>query len=63
MISFKIYYEVTSWSMFTNKNKIKNETMKIKYDDKQIACVVSTRVRSGLVYGLSWIGLAAPTTP
>ncbi|GMN25480.1 hypothetical protein TIFTF001_040714 [Ficus carica] len=25
--------------------------------------VVSTRVRSGLVHGLSWTGLAAPTTP
>ncbi|GMN64288.1 hypothetical protein TIFTF001_033361 [Ficus carica] len=25
--------------------------------------VVSTRVRSGLVHGLSWAGLAAPTTP
>ncbi|GMN62415.1 hypothetical protein TIFTF001_031498 [Ficus carica] len=25
--------------------------------------VVSTRFRSGLVHGLSWTGLAAPTTP
>ncbi|GMN70477.1 hypothetical protein TIFTF001_039521 [Ficus carica] len=25
--------------------------------------VVSTRVRSGLVHGLSWTGLAAPITP
>ncbi|GMN23465.1 hypothetical protein TIFTF001_040459 [Ficus carica] len=25
--------------------------------------VVSTRIRSGLVHGLSWTGLAAPTTP
>ncbi|GMN30981.1 hypothetical protein TIFTF001_050707 [Ficus carica] len=43
--------------MKQGKNKIKH------HYDKQDAYVVSTRVRSGLVHGLSWTGLAAPTTP
>ncbi|GMN57022.1 hypothetical protein TIFTF001_026136 [Ficus carica] len=29
----------------------------------KLPCVVPTRSRSGLVHGLSWIGLAASTTP
>ncbi|GMN66551.1 hypothetical protein TIFTF001_035618 [Ficus carica] len=43
--------------MKQGKNKIKH------HYDKQDAYVVSTRVRSGLVHGLSWTRLAAPTTP
>ncbi|GMN30531.1 hypothetical protein TIFTF001_046430 [Ficus carica] len=43
--------------MKQGKNKIKH------HYDKQDAYVISTRVRSGLVHGLSWTGLAAPTTP
>ncbi|GMN68089.1 hypothetical protein TIFTF001_037145 [Ficus carica] len=29
----------------------------------KLPCVIPTCTRSGLVHGLSWIGLAAPTTP
>ncbi|GMN66046.1 hypothetical protein TIFTF001_035119 [Ficus carica] len=29
----------------------------------KLPCVVPTCTRSGLVHGLSWIGLATPTTP
>ncbi|GMN59523.1 hypothetical protein TIFTF001_028617 [Ficus carica] len=29
----------------------------------KLPCVVPTRTRTSLVHGLSWIGLAAPTTP
>nr|GMN34320.1 hypothetical protein TIFTF001_042026 [Ficus carica]GMN34390.1 hypothetical protein TIFTF001_042043 [Ficus carica] len=43
--------------MKQGKNKIKH------HYDKQDAYVVSTRVRSGLVHGLSWTRLVAPTTP
>ncbi|GMN29728.1 hypothetical protein TIFTF001_049562 [Ficus carica] len=43
--------------MKQGKNKIKH------HYDKQDVYVVSTRVRSGLVHGLSWTRLAAPTTP
>lgn len=28
-----------------------------------LPCIVLIRTRSGLVHGLSWTGLAAPTTP
>ncbi|GMN54150.1 hypothetical protein TIFTF001_023285 [Ficus carica] len=29
----------------------------------KLPCVIPTCTRSGLVHGLNWIGLAAPTTP
>ncbi|GMN66059.1 hypothetical protein TIFTF001_035132 [Ficus carica] len=43
--------------MKQGKNKI------MHHYNKQDAYVISTRVRSGLVHGLSWTRLAAPTTP
>ncbi|GMN63112.1 hypothetical protein TIFTF001_032200 [Ficus carica] len=34
-----------------------------KYGGNKLPCVVPTCPRSGLVHGLSWTGLAIPTTP
>ncbi|GMN27677.1 hypothetical protein TIFTF001_046167 [Ficus carica] len=39
------------------------DMMNVKSMYGMMQYVVSTRVRSGLVHGLSWTGLAAPTTP
>ena len=58
---------VTSCSMLTNikpYGKIKLLSHKIKQVNVVVTYRLATRVGlNGIVHGLSWFGLAAPTTP